>query len=150
MRTVLLLLLLVPATAFGDYDTDLMCLAHNIYHEARSQPVAEKLAISHVVLNRVKHNSYPSTVCDVVYQARKSEGKIVLNKCQFSWYCDGKLDEPTNRAAWTESVRAATIASVIAFDITEGATHYHANYVDPNWASELHFTIAIGRHRFYR
>ena len=50
MKYLLLLLLLVPATALAEYDTDLLCLAENIYHEARSQAVAEKIAISHVVL----------------------------------------------------------------------------------------------------
>ena len=41
MRALLLLLLLFPATALAEYDTDLMCLAQNIYHEARSQALAE-------------------------------------------------------------------------------------------------------------
>lgn len=150
MKYLLLLLLLVPATALAEYDTDLLCLAENIYHEARSQAVAEKIAISHVVLNRVKHKKYPNKVCDVIYQAKRKEGRILRNRCQFSWYCDGRSDEATNRKAWTESVNAAAVASIINFDITEGATHYHANYVDPKWSSKLEFTVAIGRHRFYK
>jgi N-acetylmuramoyl-L-alanine amidase len=150
MRALLLLLLLFPATALAEYDTDLMCLAQNIYHEARSQALAEKIAISHVVLNRVKHENYPNTVCGVIYQAKRVEGRIIRNRCQFSWYCDGKLDDATDRKAWTESINAAAVSSIINFDITEGATHYHANYVDPRWASKLKFTVAIGRHRFYR
>ena len=150
MKKLLLLLILFPCAAYAEFDTDLLCLAHNIYHEARSQPIAEKIAISHVVLNRVQHEKYPESVCSVIYQAKKKDTRILRNQCQFSWYCDGKLDFPTNRKAWTESVNAAAIAKAVNFNITEGATHYHANYVDPKWASKLHFTIAIGRHRFYK
>ena len=34
--------------------------------------------------------------------------------------------------------------------ITEGATHYHATYVSPNWAPELDLVGRIGTHIFYR
>jgi spore germination cell wall hydrolase CwlJ-like protein len=35
-------------------------------------------------------------------------------------------------------------------DPTDGATHYHADYVRPTWAVELRCTCRIGRHLFYR
>jgi spore germination cell wall hydrolase CwlJ-like protein len=34
--------------------------------------------------------------------------------------------------------------------ITEGATHYHADYVSPKWAPELDLVGSIGMHIFYR
>ena len=108
MRALLLLLLLFPATALAEYDTDLMCLAQNIYHEARSQALAEKIAISHVVLNRVKHENYPNTVCGVIYQAKRVEGRIIRNRCQFSWYCDGKHDTPYPGPTWKKTQELAT------------------------------------------
>ena len=48
---------------------DLHCLAMNIYHEARSENLAGKYAVADVVMNRVRDDRYPSTVCSVVYQA---------------------------------------------------------------------------------
>ena len=74
-----------------------MCLAKNIYFEARDQSLAAKMAVSFVVLNRIKHKQYPSTVCEVIHQGPTYSWKPefpVRNKCQFSWYCDGKSDKP--------------------------------------------------------
>jgi len=34
--------------------------------------------------------------------------------------------------------------------ITEGATHYHADYVEPSWAKDFHLVGRIGVHIFYR
>jgi spore germination cell wall hydrolase CwlJ-like protein len=34
--------------------------------------------------------------------------------------------------------------------ITEGATHYHATYVSPRWAKDLHLVGRVGAHIFYR
>ena len=62
MRGLLLLLLLFPATALAEYDTDLMCLAQNIYHEARSQALAEKIA----GLYRANKDVGYVTICDDV------------------------------------------------------------------------------------
>ena len=70
-----------------------VCLAKNIYFEARDQGLASKMAVSLVVLNRVRHKQYPSTICEVIYQGPTYSWKSdfpVRNKCQFSWYCDGK------------------------------------------------------------
>ena len=49
------------------------CLALNIYYEARNQPVVGQIAVSQVVLHRVKDKRYPNTVCKVVRQAKYSE-----------------------------------------------------------------------------
>ena len=84
------------------------CLAVNIYHEARDQGTAGKLAVSAVVLNRVNDKRFPNTVCEVVLQAHmKKSWKTGLpipirNKCQFSWYCDGKSDKPKNTKVYNE------------------------------------------------
>jgi spore germination cell wall hydrolase CwlJ-like protein len=72
--------------------------------------------------------------------------------CQFSWYCDGKADVPQDMDSWYE---AQTIAySMLADDqyrgISEGATHYHATYINPYWASSLQMVGTVGKHIFYR
>ena len=42
------------------------------------------------------------------------------------------------------------IPTVNLLDITDGATHYHADYVLPSWAATKTKTIEIGDHIFYR
>ena len=129
------------------------CLALNIYYEARGSNRADRIAVSDVVLNRVKDTRYPNTICKVVQQGMKhADGSMKRNKCQFSWYCDGKSDWPTNMDAWVEAQQIAynMIIHKDARGITEGATHYHATYVKPRWARDLQLVGRIGVHIFYR
>jgi N-acetylmuramoyl-L-alanine amidase len=74
------------------------------------------------------------------------------NQCQFSWYCDGRSDWPTNMDAWVEAQQIAYNMMVHndARGITEGATHYHATYVSPAWARDFALVGRIGEHIFYR
>jgi spore germination cell wall hydrolase CwlJ-like protein len=136
------------------YDThEIECLALNIYYEARSSNLADKAGTADVVLNRVLDVRYPETICGVVYQSVKnSNGSVKRNACQFSWYCDGKADVPQDQDKWVE-------AQMIAWDmvengqfrgITEGATHYHATYVNPRWAKSLQMIGRLGAHIYYR
>ena len=135
-------------------ETALMCMATNIYHEAKNQPMAGQIAVAQVVMNRVKDNRYPDNVCDVVKQGLTyKNGKVVLGKCQFSWYCDGKKDDVDKKSEkWRNSLRYASmvITNRITLDVTEGATHYHATYVRPAWARTKSKTVRINRHIFYR
>lgn len=127
------------------------CMALNIYHEARSESLAGQFAVADVVLNRMKSKDYPDTVCGVVKEARMWDGYPVRNKCQFSWYCDGKPDKPTEKDAW---YRSLDVAQDIMYDnkfrgITEGATHYHTHYVNPRWNRNMKLIGTIGDHIFY-
>ena len=95
-------------------------MAKNIYFEAGNQPVAGKVAVSLVVLNRVEHHAYPDNVCDVIYQAQMREnwkGNLVpvRNRCQFSWFCDGKSDEPVDSATWMFSLATASMGRAFRF-----------------------------------
>jgi N-acetylmuramoyl-L-alanine amidase len=124
------------------------CLALNIYYEARSSNLADKAAVADVVINRTQDRRYPNTICGVVQDGYKANRR----DCQFSWYCDGKSDIPQDQDRWMEAQSIAF--SMIAFGdyrgITEGATHYHATYVDPFWASSLQMVGRIGQHIYYR
>tara|TARA_R100001079_G_scaffold54687_1_gene27957 strand:- start:1119 stop:1547 length:429 start_codon:yes stop_codon:yes gene_type:complete len=135
-------------------ETALMCMATNIYHEAKNQPMAGQIAVAQVVMNRVNDNRYPDNVCDVIKQGLTyKNGKVVLGKCQFSWYCDGKKDDVDKKSEkWRNSLRYASmvITNRITLDVTEGATHYHATYVRPAWARTKTKTVRINRHIFYR
>ena len=125
----------------------LTCIALNVYHEARSEPMAGMYAVAHVVLNRVAHGAFPDDACKVVYQGFH-RGK---HKCQFSWYCDGKSDTPREHRAWA-------LASLVAYDVlmgtvpdvTDGATHYHTTYVKPYWADHYTKTVQHRSHIFYK
>ena len=126
---------------------DVSCLADAIYFEARGEPVSGQEAVAQVILNRTVSGIYPKSVCGVVYQ-----NKHKRNACQFSFACDGKPDKKKNEmAAWK---RAKAIASAMAsgekrVSSLETATHYHATYVKPRWASKMKRLSKIGRHIFY-
>ena len=137
-----------------------VCLAKNAYFEARNQSVLSQIAVSQVVMNRVKSPDYPNTVCGVVYEAQlsnwykvKMDKEVpIKNKCQFSWYCDGKSDEPESNTSWDESVYLSLLiySEELTIDVTEGALWYHATYVSPSWAEHYQKTVRINDHVFYR
>ena len=150
----------------ADNHPELYCLAQNIYFEAKSEPLAGQYAVADVVLNRVQDTRYPNTICEVVHEGpvreswktRQTEDPDdavfypVKHRCQFSWYCDGKADTVRDNDAWR-------MAQIVAYKIlhnekmrgiTEGATHYHADYVSPKWASKIQLVGSISTHIFYR
>ena len=141
-------------------ETALMCLALNTYHEAKNQSMIGQVATAQVVMNRVKDSRFPNTVCEVVKQGphRPSwedpkKEYPVRHKCQFSWYCDGKSDDPRKDSKeWFKAKEYARIvlSGRIVLDVTEGATHYHATYVKPAWAKTKTRTTRIESHIFYR
>ena len=145
------------------------CLALNMYHEARGQGTAGLFAVSAVVLNRVNDTRFPNSVCEVVEQGpvreswktRKNESLPqskrkyypIKNRCQFSWFCDGKSDTPRNKKKYEELLDLAKLImynELILVDITDGALFYHADYVTPGWAKTKQKTVEIQDHIFYR
>ena len=132
----------------------IVCLAKNIYFEARNESTAGRVAVAHTVLNRVKDNRFPGSICEVVEQAiRHSNGFPKRDRCQFSWYCDGRADTVTNLPVWRDVYRLATYLSTgrdHLLDITDGSLWYHANYVQPRWAKYKRKTTQIDTHIFYR
>ena len=137
-----------------------VCLAKNMYYEARNQGLAGQLAVSLVVMNRVKDDRYPNTICEVVEQGPvreswKKNGVFypIRNRCQFSWYCDGKSDEPKEPTTYGRLLDLSldlVYDDLQVVDFTEGATHYHADYVFPEWRKTKTKTIEIEDHIFYR
>jgi spore germination cell wall hydrolase CwlJ-like protein len=126
------------------------CLVKNIYYEAGNQSKAGKQAVAVVTLERVKHHSYPPTICEVVTQKRGRQ-------CQFSWYCDGKSDKPyldskDELAAWNRAQKVAEDVLLGRVDSAiKGATMFHADYVNPDWDySKLKRLAKIGSHIFYK
>jgi len=137
-----------------EYQEQKYCLAMNIYHEARSESYLGQKAVGFVTINRVHSDRYPDTICDVVYQARlDAHGNPRRNQCQFSWYCDGKSDITHNQEEWDNAKNVADTVMQRYWDIedvTEGATMYHASYVDPYWTDSFTQTVRIDTHIFYK
>jgi spore germination cell wall hydrolase CwlJ-like protein len=122
------------------------CLALAITYEAGLEPAQGQEAVAQVILNRVRSPAYPDTVCSVVWQgAERRTG------CQFTFTCDGSLRRPRSAAA-IASARAVAVRVLAGEtpDHVRGATHYHANYVSPYWASSLTRVRQIATHIFYR
>lgn len=114
---------------------NLVCLAENIYFEARAEPIGGKAAVANVTRNRVEDPRWPNTYCKVVqdgpvresWKTKATPAKDdavfypIKHRCQFSWYCDGKADkiwanlEKTgetikgNAIAWRDSLMIASL-----------------------------------------
>jgi spore germination cell wall hydrolase CwlJ-like protein len=153
------------------HPSDIECMARNIYFEAGNQSKAGMIAVARVVMNRVQDRRFPDNVCDVIYEGPvreswKTKQDTTLpederiyyprrDRCQFSWYCDGKADEilsKQNNIAWRQAQDIAFL--VLNFNkyngIVDGATHYHADYVDPDWNKTITLITKIDDHIFYR
>jgi spore germination cell wall hydrolase CwlJ-like protein len=123
------------------------CLAENIYFEAGHEPDKGKQAVAFVTINRVQAG-YSKDICGVVHQ---KTGET----CQFSWLCDKKITDKRLTIRDTilyNEIRELAIDMILnrelKEDVTEGATYYHADYVNPHW--NLEKVKQIGRHIFYR
>jgi spore germination cell wall hydrolase CwlJ-like protein len=160
-----------------DHD-ELVCLAQNIYFEARAESLQGKMAVANVTQNRVESKDFPNTYCEVVKEGPhreswKTRGKDVpeserkfyprKHRCQFSWYCDGEKDTiwvqymdgtpiEQNKTAWHDAVNVALVTFTGKMhDNTKGALYYYAhNIVYPYWASEYKTTKVIGLHTFMK
>jgi spore germination cell wall hydrolase CwlJ-like protein len=123
---------------------DLYWLAMNIYYEAGREPLIGKIAVGIVTLNRLKDNRFPKTIQGVVTEPQ-----------QFSWYNGGNVKAPPNVALWKECYDVAKMLltkskDTVIISLLEGATHFHATYVHPDWAKNKVKVVQIGNHIFYR
>jgi spore germination cell wall hydrolase CwlJ-like protein len=129
-------------------DSELKCMSHAIYHEAGNQSLQGKVAVAHVIKNRVKHSRFPNSVCDVVKQPS-----------QFSYLNTGNrnhltIDNDIDKVAFERSmIVALTVMTESVEDITEGATHY-INKDEltriPNWYIVAESKGKFGEHSFVR
>ena len=127
---------------------DLMCLARNIYHESRGEPIAGQYAVAEVTLNRVDSRRFPDTVCEVVYEKRFDSGRNRLVGA-FSWTEFDSVSEPTG-IEWRRARRAAeTIYDKQHEPTIPDALFYHADSIEPRWAKTKVRIAKIGSHIFY-
>ena len=127
-------------------DQALTCLASAVYYEAGNQDADGERAVAQVVLNRVRHPAFPNSVCGVVYQ-----GSTRTTGCQFTFTCDGSLAREPDAEGWRRARKIAEDAlSGSVYAPVGWATHYHADYVLPTWASSMAKNAVLGAHLFYR
>jgi|APSaa5957512535_1039671.scaffolds.fasta_scaffold03099_17 N-acetylmuramoyl-L-alanine amidase len=130
-------------------EKDFRCAAVAVYFEANNQSVYGQRAVYHVIANRVLDPDFPSDVCSVVKQGRYWKGHPIREKCHFSYFCDGKSDNPRAKKEW-KIAQAAVREANRESDYTQGATYYHADYVSPYWKEFYVRTTKIEKHIFYR
>ena len=127
------------------------CLAENIYHEARGEPLRGRYAVAWVTMNRVRSAEFPNSVCGVVHQK-------VKGVAQFSWIVQN-MPAP-HGAEWREAQRIARVvlaardaAMTDPFDGNENVMFYHADYVSEKssrwFRTSLDEVGQIGDHIFY-
>lgn len=139
---VMLFTFAAPAYAGSE---DVNCLAQNLYHEARGEDASAIVAVGNVVKNRVYSKQFPNDVCSVIKQGGERR-----NRCQFSWWCDGRSDKIKDEVAWeimlwlAEKMLDGTIA-----DNTNGALFYHTQNVNPYWNVNMSTKMQLGAHIFY-
>lgn len=113
--------------------TQINCLATNIYHESRGEPIEGQIAVARVTINRTKHADFPSSICGVVYQPK-----------QFSWTI-GKQKKVLPGKEWEEAKYAAYMALTTKNNFP--ALYYHNLKVHPKWGRP--YLTRIGDHKFY-
>ena len=129
----------------GTGDRAQQCLALAMYYEAGFEGRDGRAAVAQVVLNRMRHPAFPHDVCSVVFQHTAN------NICQFTFACDGAMQRPRLPALWRQSLdEAAAALHGKVYAAVGMATHYHADYVFPSWATRLEKVAVIGQHLFYR
>ena len=136
----------IDAQPFLEGDKQWACMTEALYFEARGESTEGQFAVAEVILNRAESRRFPNTVCKVINQ-----GTGRKHRCQFSYTCDGLLETMDDQRAYQ---RMGKIAHIMLNggprDLTDGATYYHAKYVNPSWARSFARTATVGKHHFYR
>ena len=151
MKKLLLILSLLLTVSSAQAD-EMDCLVEALYHEARSEEIVPMIAVGNVIMERVRSERFPNTVCEVVHQGKYWKYAPILNQCQFSYWCDGKPEKFNDMEALYKSMEGASMVfQGIVLKQTMGATHYHASYVRPFWSLSSRFKLLeqVGTHLFY-
>jgi spore germination cell wall hydrolase CwlJ-like protein len=121
------------------------CLARTIYWEARGESDASMEAIADVVVNRLGHEGFPDTICEVVKQGHER------GACQFSWWCDGRPDDAKEDEVYAIAKEIARKALNRQLqDRTAGALYFHQRSVTPSWSAKYVKTAEVGKFVFYK
>lgn len=112
---------------------DVNLLARLISAEARGEPYQGQVAVGAVVLNRMKHPSFPNTMSGVIYQPGA-----------FSCMYDGQFNQPV-----ADSCYRAARDALNGSDPTGGAIYYfNPATATSSWIWSRPLLLTIGKHRF--
>lgn len=121
--------------AASNNSSDLQLIARAINGEARGEPYEGQVAIGAVILNRVKHASFPNTIAGVIYQSGA-----------FTAVADGQINQPI--ASGSTVVKAARDA-MNGWDPSGGAIYYfNPNTATNKWIWSRKQIKTIGQHIF--
>ena len=112
---------------------DVNLLARLISAEARGEPYSGQVAVGAVVLNRMKHPSFPNTMSGVIYQPGA-----------FSCMADGQFNQPV-----ADSCYQAARDALNGWDPSGGAIYYfNPATATSKWIWSRPLIVTIGKHRF--
>ncbi|MBE6996568.1 MAG: spore cortex-lytic enzyme [Ruminococcaceae bacterium] len=121
------------STAAGSSGGDVALLARLISAEARGEPYVGQVAVGAVVLNRMKHPSFPNTMSGVIYQPGA-----------FSCLQDGQFNRPV-----ADSCYQAARDALNGWDPSGGAIYYfNPATATSKWIWSRPLLVVIGKHRF--
>ena len=115
-------------------------LAINIYHEAQGEPFDGKVAVGHVVLNRLR-------------KEEKSVKDVILRPMQFSWANGGKRPPIKDYSAFIDCQKAAIQCfeeRLEGKDLFGANLYYNPQRCSPSWAKKATEVCVIGNHRFMK
>ena len=123
----------ISDTASTGQSNDAALLARLISAEARGEPYSGQVAVGAVVLNRVKHPSFPNSISGVIYQ-----------RGAFSCLDDGQFDQPV-----ADSAYKAAQDALGGWDPSGGAIYYfNPTTATSAWIWSRPLLTTIGKHRF--
>lgn len=115
--------------------SDIQLLARCVNGEARGEVYEGQVAVAAVILNRVRHPSFPNTISGVIYQPGA-----------FTAVSDGQINEPIET---NSTVYKACEDAMNGWDPSGGAIYYFNPETATNkWIWSRPLIIQIGRHRF--
>ena len=128
-----------PMVAWANYnEDDLYWLARIISAESKGEPFKGQIAVGNVVLNRVRHKSYPNTIYGVIFDRKHGT--------QFSPVSFGTIYNKPSESA----IIAAKIC-LEGYSISNTALFFmNPRIATTNWISKNRpYAFTIGNHDFY-
>lgn len=130
-----------------------LCLACNIYHEARGESLSDQIMVGHSTMARVKDEHYPNEICAVVWQP-----------WQYSWTNDGNSDVVTEPEVWREIIKSVSELVLMHWnddsfviapeDVNisdlEDVKWYHNDTVNPDWTARADIVWDSSAHTYYK
>lgn len=138
IASTLCLMLLFPMCAGAQYSAnEKQLLARTVNGEARGEPYEGQVAVAAVILNRVRHSSFPNTISGVIYQPGA-----------FTAVADGQINVPISEDS---TVYKACEDAINGWDPSGGAIYYfNPDTATNSWIWSRPLIVKIGKHRFCR